>query len=475
MPIRLCQKCGLKVLIDESQAGTNPFYCQRCTTAMKGQEGAPAPGPITPVKNPTPSPVSMGSRSEPAAPSVGAAKAATVRVLCPYCKASFNGRVPTKPARGSCPVCQKELILLPNGDIKPAAGFDLGQYQNEPAASPPQLKDPTPSPMSDMAAAPPKESGTRLLVKKYAADPAAAAASASPAPKRESPRSPAAETDVSEDSSALPPWLDDSGSAPVKPMAETADEIDIVEPKKDDYEDKTIRVEDPLPPPPPPAPRARPQVVAKMPSMASGRPPAVVDATPPADKPITEVPPRRGAAKPLVARPAPAAAAPVGDYAETGAGKVFFALVLALLPVAACAGLLASRDKLGDNKLVANLGARFNKGFVQLHEMYFKKPEPPKPKMEEKPREPEPPPKEEPPKADPEQQKKDEIAISHLYNEVLMLRRKYGKEADTAATPQQKSDFQIARDQMTKKEERIKSMRETYQKMYGKDYDPSKE
>ena len=48
MPIRLCQKCGLKVLIDESQAGTNPFYCQRCTTAMKGQEGAPSPGPLTP-------------------------------------------------------------------------------------------------------------------------------------------------------------------------------------------------------------------------------------------------------------------------------------------------------------------------------------------------------------------------------------------------------------------------------------------
>src|SRR6516225_8864162 len=124
MPIRLCQKCGLKVLIDESQAGTNPFYCQRCTTAMKGQENAPAP------KNPTPSPV-MSSRSDPAAPSAGAAKAATVRVLCPYCKASFNGRVPQKPARGSCPVCQKELILLPNGDIKPSAGFDLAAWQSD--------------------------------------------------------------------------------------------------------------------------------------------------------------------------------------------------------------------------------------------------------------------------------------------------------------------------------------------------------
>src|SRR6185295_6350260 len=168
MPIRLCQKCGLKVLIDESQAGTNPFYCQRCTTAMKGQEGASAPGPITPVRNPTPSPVvSMANRSDPAAPSVtGAAKAATVRVLCPYCKASFNGRVPQKPARGSCPVCQKELILLPNGDIKPAAGFDLGTYQGDAGGA----KDPEPAP--EPAAEAPKESATRMLVKKYAAEPA---------------------------------------------------------------------------------------------------------------------------------------------------------------------------------------------------------------------------------------------------------------------------------------------------------------
>src|SRR6185295_13339346 len=186
MPIRLCQKCGLKVLIDESQAGTNPFYCQRCTTAMKGQEGASAPGPITPVRNPTPSPVvSMANRSDPAAPSVtGAAKAATVRVLCPYCKASFNGRVPQKPARGSCPVCQKELILLPNGDIKPSAGFDLNSWQSDKASG---TAVSAPSVEADPALPAPKESNTRVLVKKYAATP--------PATKRPEPP---AETDAAE-------------------------------------------------------------------------------------------------------------------------------------------------------------------------------------------------------------------------------------------------------------------------------------
>src|SRR5262245_2709513 len=208
MPIRLCQKCGLKVLIDESQAGTNPFYCQRCTTAMKGQENAPAP------KNPTPSPVV--SRAEPAA--AGAAKAATVRVLCPYCKASFNGRVPQKPARGSCPVCQKELILLPNGDIKPAAGFDLGSYTESGGA-----KSGGDSPAAEPAVPEmPKESGTRLLVKKYAADPAAAKAIEPPAPAPRpaarrpdpldtpSPVAAPAEADASDESNPLPGWLDDT-------------------------------------------------------------------------------------------------------------------------------------------------------------------------------------------------------------------------------------------------------------------------
>src|SRR4029077_2610131 len=167
-------------------------------------------------RNPTPSPVA--SRAE-AASAPGAAKAATVRVLCPYCKASFNGRVPQKPARGSCPVCQKELILLPNGDIKPAARFDLGQYQGEPGGGR------SPEPAAEPAAAEPKESGTRLLVKKYAAEPPPAAR---PAAKRSDPVSVPADTDASDEPSALPGWLDDSaqGGAPVKPQPETDMNLD---------------------------------------------------------------------------------------------------------------------------------------------------------------------------------------------------------------------------------------------------------
>jgi hypothetical protein len=485
MPIRLCQKCGLKVLIDESQAGINPFFCQRCTTAMKGQENAPAPGPITPVRNLTPSPVgSMANRSDPAAPSVGAAKPATVRVLCPYCKASFNGRVPQKPARGSCPVCQKELILLPDGDIKPAAGFDLGQWQNEPAAARP----PEPMPESEPVPEAPRESGTRLLVKKYAADPGGGKVNAPPPPaarpaaKRAEPARASADTDPSDEPAALPGWLDDSGAGggTVKPQPETDMNLDAVGPTKDDYEDRTIKVEDP---PPPPAPRARSPVVAKMPTVAPGRPPAALvppPPPPPAPEPEVDLLPDPPPARKALARapsgerkamPAPAPAAMAGEPGETGSGKVFLALFLMLLPIAACAGLLASRDKL-NNERVTKAGAVFKKGLSWLDGQIFPAKAAPKPKVEEKPREPEPPPKEEPPKADPDQQKKDGDAMSTLYTQILREQRDL-KQSSVAATPEQQKQLDQVRKDIDAKKERLKQQQETYRKLYGREYDPA--
>ena len=483
MPIRLCQKCGLKVLIDESQAGTNPFYCQRCTTAMKGQEGGAAP---MAAKNPTPSPVLSASRSDPAAPSVpAAAKAATVRVLCPYCKASFNGRVPQKPARGSCPVCQKELILLPNGDIKPAAGFDLGQWQNEGAAP----KAPEPA----VAAAGPevKESGTRLLVKKYAAEAPAAAPAPRAVARASEPVAPAAETDTAEEPAALPGWLDDSaqGGAPVRPQPETDMAIDVVEPPKRDEpadapEEVTIQ-DDPPPPPPPPQPsvRARSPVVAKMPTIPSGRPPTAVVPPPEKSEPEPELLPEEPAPKPRPFNRVPSgerkspAPAPVGaaaaDPGETGGGKVFLAFILVLLPVGACAGLLSSPQAL-KNDLVKKIGARFVTGFAKLDQKLFPPPPPPKPVIEEKKPEPEPV-KEEPPKPDAGQQKKDEAAMSTLYTQIIRESRDL-KSNLVAATPDQKERLQntVGKD-IDAKKEKLKQQQDMYRKMYGKDYDPSKE
>ena len=485
MPIRLCQKCGLKVLIDESQAGTNPFYCQRCTTAMKGQENA-APAP----RNPTPSPVA--SRSD-AASSAGAAKAATVRVLCPYCKASFNGRVPQKPARGSCPVCQKELILLPNGDIKPAAGFDLGSY----ASDSPKGGDAPAAALEPAAPEMPKESGTRLLVKKYAADPAAAAKPepARPAARRPdpldtpSPVAPPAETETSDESNPLPGWLDDT-KAPVsggsddmvKPQPDTDMAIDAIDPPVGDVEDRTIKVEDE--PPPPPAPlRARSPIAAKMPSVAPGRPPTAVAAPPPPAEPEVDLlppdPPKKPAPRfgssgtrrsPVGAAPAPASAAVGGE--ETSSGRVFVALILALIPIAACAGLLSSRDKL-KQELIAKAGARFVKGFGVLHNRMFPPPPPPKPVIEEKKPEPEVP-KEEPPKPDPDQQKKDEAAMSTLYTQILREQRDL-KQNLVAASPEQKTQLEQVQRDIEGKKSKLKEKQELYRKMYGREYDPAKE
>lgn len=118
MPIRHCQKCGLKVLIDESQLGANPFYCQRCAATLEG--GAPEGNVDETIASPA---------TEALAAAIEKPKGGPVKLTCPYCKGVFSGRLPTKPAKGGCPTCRKELVLLPSGDIQPAATFDVGRYK----------------------------------------------------------------------------------------------------------------------------------------------------------------------------------------------------------------------------------------------------------------------------------------------------------------------------------------------------------
>jgi len=129
MPIRHCEKCGLKVLIEEGQSTVTPFYCQRCAALVesgtrKVEEGAEAPA--EPPKTAPP-----------------------LRVVCPYCKATFSGRTPSKPAKGNCPVCRKELVLLPNGEIQPASIFDPSRtVKDEEAESSTKKDEGTPPPPS---------------------------------------------------------------------------------------------------------------------------------------------------------------------------------------------------------------------------------------------------------------------------------------------------------------------------------------
>ncbi len=102
MPVRHCQKCGLKVLVDEAQQSANPFYCQRCEASVGGDT----------------------QRLEGGPPGGEAPKAGPVKVVCPFCRGGFSGRIPSKPAKGSCPICRKELVLLPTGEIVSAESFD---------------------------------------------------------------------------------------------------------------------------------------------------------------------------------------------------------------------------------------------------------------------------------------------------------------------------------------------------------------
>jgi hypothetical protein len=498
MPIRHCQKCGLKVLIDESQAGANPFYCQRCTTAMKSSDQPePAASGNTPVRRDVPQAVSAPAASHAPSPSHSAGPTgpgpsrATVKVLCPYCKASFNGRVPQKPARGACPVCQKELILLPNGDIRPSSGFDVSRWQEEVKTAPPPEPEPEPVHADGPPPVPERQSGTRLLIKKYAAEPPS-----SPAPvaakadtgtrilsRKQAEPTPvplAKSSEPQELQAELPDWLDDK--KPAKPATD-----ELIRSKEQERDPARTEADEEMPveaaeePPrmeePPPQP-VKPRILIKPPGAraAAAPPPPPPPPSPepellpePEPPPAPVARPSLGPKKPgTVRRPEAAAAAP---SAQTGGGKVFVAWAIVVLPLVACPVLLSSRDKFKDTPVV-KLGGMFRKGFFELDKKLFPPPPPPKappPPVEEKKveRPPEP-----PPKPDPEQQKKDELAIAHLNDEIHRLERDE-KQARVAETPEQKKKYDELHALILQKKSQYDQKREGYRKMWGSDFDPN--
>src|SRR5688572_27771252 len=138
MPIKACTRCGLKVLVDAATAASDEYLCPRCAPDAK-----PSTAPS----------------SKPSAPS---GKRASVKVTCPYCGASFSGSKPSRPAKGGCPVCQKELILLPDGTIQAASTFNLAAWQKErkSASNPPA---PAPDATIEMPAAADPLGGATIL------------------------------------------------------------------------------------------------------------------------------------------------------------------------------------------------------------------------------------------------------------------------------------------------------------------------
>jgi hypothetical protein len=435
-------------------------------------------------------------------PAPGQPARATVKVLCPYCKASFNGRIPQKPARGACPVCQKELILLPNGDIRPSAGFDVTKWQDEPKSAPAPAPEPFPA-TQPAAAERQSGGGTRLLIKKYAAEPAAAGSAPAAAKgevgtrilsskQAEPTPAPAADPLSAEgEPPQLPDWLDDAkgGSrAPAKPARPSTEELlrekeQVRDPGATEAADEGALeagnnrpprdilppVEEPEEPIPPPKPRisVKPAALRTRPQEEEAPPPEP-DLLPDPEPPPPPPPTARKAALSRAPAPPPVS---VGASESTGGGKVFVAWAMLLIPLLACPVLYNSRDKFKGTP-VEKAGAMFRKGFLALAKKLNPPPPPPvvapPPKVEEK--APEPPP--EPPKPDPDQQKKDEQKISHIYNEVLQLERSL-KAAGVAASPEQKQSQAQMRDAVEGKKTEIKRLQEMYQKMYGKSYDPA--
>ena len=101
------------------------------------------------------------------------------------------------------------------------------------------------------------------------------------------------------------------------------------------------------------------------------------------------------------------------------------------------------------------------------------------PPIVEKPAPPPPPPppeapKEEPPKADPLQQKKDGDKISNLFAEIKRGERDL-KQSKVAASPEQLRELEKVQTALDEKKARYAQLRETYQKMYGSEYDPEKQ
>jgi hypothetical protein len=486
MPIRHCQKCGLKVLIDESQAGANPFYCQRCTTAMKSSD---QPDPVvsgnTPVKRDVPQAVSAAPAPSPSAgPSFAGPSKATVKVLCPYCKASFNGRIPQKPARGACPVCQKELILLPNGDIRPSTGFDVAKWQQEvkdaPAREPEPVAvggPPTPPP----APPPEKQSGTRLLIKKYSAEAPPAAAAKSDVGTRILSRQQAEPTPVPVTSdpppsepAELPDWLDDK-----KPSRPSTDELVRKkdrerDPSATEAEEEAAPAYEPtevLRPTPEPEEPPKPRIVVR-PSAAArpaAPPPPAPELEPEPEPVVTR--PALGTRKPgTVRRPEPVAAAPASS-APTSGGKVFVAWAILILPLIAGPVLHKSQDKFKGTP-IEKVGGMFRKGFLELNKKLFPPPPPPKP--------PAPPPEEKkvelppepPPRVDPEQRKKEDIRLQHLIDEVKRLSRDE-KSLRVAETPEQKKKYDELHALIVDKQNQYKKGCEMYKLTFSEDFKPN--
>jgi len=129
MPIRHCQLCGIKVIVDEDKASVFPFYCDLCSTKTQmGGAAVPEPGRFGP---PTPPPPNVEAPPFPSTTPLSSSPAPEEEakpLACPSCSAGLPLMAGSKPIKSRCPGCDAEVAVLPTGEVKLIEGEDPLKY-----------------------------------------------------------------------------------------------------------------------------------------------------------------------------------------------------------------------------------------------------------------------------------------------------------------------------------------------------------
>ncbi len=65
------------------------------------------------------------------------------RLSCPSCKGNFTGRLPARAAKGLCPICKKDLVLLPDGKIQSKNDYTANPHPSLPREESPAIEEAT--------------------------------------------------------------------------------------------------------------------------------------------------------------------------------------------------------------------------------------------------------------------------------------------------------------------------------------------
>lgn len=144
MPIRHCQLCGIKVIVDEDKASVFPFYCDLCQTktSMKSAPPQPeiptgdemgmpmdpsfddltSPPPSVPPPPPPPSAPRITTSRQPVVPPPAP------QVKCPVCLGEIPVTPASRPIKSRCPICNADLAIYPDGSVKSANEAELLKY-----------------------------------------------------------------------------------------------------------------------------------------------------------------------------------------------------------------------------------------------------------------------------------------------------------------------------------------------------------